>query len=153
MKMIPLTQGQFALVDDEDYDWLMQWKWNADKIGKRYYAFRGRTIHGKHITISMHRAILGLQPGDKREVDHINGNGLDNRRCNIRDVSHQENQCNRHGAKGYTWYAPYRKWRVRLKTKGVETHIGYFDDTGEAHAAYLAAKAELHKIGGVPCVG
>lgn len=96
MKTIPLTQGQVALVDDEDYEYLMQWKWCAAWNGNTYYAFRGgKKEHGKkRQMIKMHRDLLDTPRG--LEVDHLNGNGLDNRRCNIRNCTHKENMQNQH---------------------------------------------------------
>ncbi len=80
MKRIPLTQGQFALVDDEDYDRLNQFKWHAVKAHRSYYAVRTiKDIDGKCKHIKMHREILGLVPNDGVFVDHINCVTLDNR--------------------------------------------------------------------------
>jgi len=95
MKEIKLTQGKFAIVDDADYNWLNQWKWYA-KIcsnGKRIYVARFQRINGKPTTIYMHRIITNC-PEDK-EVDHINGDSLDNRRKNLRIVTRSENSNNR----------------------------------------------------------
>lgn len=96
MRKIPLTQGQYALVDDTDYDWLNQWKWYASLEKGSYYAVRentGRNI--SRIPIRMHRQILGLKRGDKREGDHRDHNTLDNQRHNIRICTHQQNMLNR----------------------------------------------------------
>jgi len=151
MKKIPLTRGQFALVDDEDYEWLMQWKWCVLKSKHTCYAMRQQRISGKPTFIFMHRQILGLKPGDRRDVDHINHNGLDNRRDNIRDVSHQENTFNSN-PRGYCWNRHIGKFAAQIVLNGRQHFLGYFDDRNNARAAYLAAKAELHKIGGVSCV-
>jgi len=147
------NKGKYhALVDDEDYEWLSQWKWYAWKAGHTRYAVRkGNTSLGEPAIVLMHRAILGLEKGDKREGDHIYGNGLDNRRSCIRAVSHQENHWNQHYHKGYGWYKPYQRWRAKIRVNGTAKHIGYYDTPEEARAAYLAAKAVYHKIGGQPC--
>ncbi len=97
MKHIPLTQGKFAIVDDEDYEYLMQWKWYALRNGNTYYAvrnFRGsaqsKARQGK---ILMHRIIAQTSPG--AHTDHENHNGLNNRKTNLRQCTFGENQYNR----------------------------------------------------------
>lgn len=91
MKKIPLTQGKYALVDDQDYDMLIKIKWCAERcstVKENFYA-RNRALN-----IKMHRLILGL--GKSHLVgDHINHNTLDNRRCNLRAVTKAENNRNR----------------------------------------------------------
>jgi hypothetical protein len=98
-RLSPLTQGQWAVVDAADYEWLMQWKWNARWLPKRriHYAMRNskRDETGKQRSIAMHREILALRAGDKRQGDHINHNTLDNRRCNLRIATHIESSRNR----------------------------------------------------------
>ena len=86
MKQISLTQGQFATVDDEDFEWLNQWTWYANALVHRCCT-KGLMYYAKRTGISMHRQILGLKAGDKRRVKHINWNNLDNRRSNLEIVS------------------------------------------------------------------
>jgi hypothetical protein len=86
-KEIPLTQGKVAVVDEEDFDRLNKHKWYACKNGNTFYALRKSNVNGKRLTILMHREILGLKPGDPG-VDHRDGNGLNNRRKNLRLASH-----------------------------------------------------------------
>ena len=81
IKKIPLTQDQFAIVDNKDFEWLNQYKWFArwEPHTQGFYAVRhSKTINGKRYMISMAREILGLKCGDKRQVDHINHNTLNN---------------------------------------------------------------------------
>lgn len=95
-KQIRLAQGFSTLVDDEDYDWLNQWKWHAMVLreGNLIYASRAvRGADGKQHPLMMHRFILNPPKGV--EVDHMNGNALDNRRSNIRLASRAENLRNR----------------------------------------------------------
>lgn len=93
MKQIPLTQGKFALVDNEDYDILIQWNWYAVKKENTFYA---RSNPKQGITpIRMHRLIMGLNIGDERVIDHINHNGLDNQKHNLRICTQSENGRNR----------------------------------------------------------
>jgi len=94
MKQITLTQGQYAIVDDWNYEWLNQWKWCAGwaKNTKSYYAMRrAKGEFDRYYTIRMHREILGLKKGDRRQADHINHNTLDNRESNLRIVNNQQN--------------------------------------------------------------
>lgn len=91
MKKIKLTQGKYALVDNEDYDRLMQYKWCAEKCSKsdNYYA-RNRTINTK-----MHRLIMKLDSSNPLVIDHINHKTLDNRKVNLRICTRAENNRNR----------------------------------------------------------
>src|SRR5260221_4970142 len=82
MKEVPLTQGKAALVDDEDYERVNQFKWYLVEAKYLRYANRSPYNKGKQSTLRMHRFILGLTDS-KQHVDHINGNGLDNRKCNL----------------------------------------------------------------------
>jgi len=82
MKLIPLTQGKFAQVDDEDFEWLNQWKWYAAKKGNIYCAQRNIKINGKHTAIGMHNFILNSPP--KTQIEHMDGCGLNNQRFNLR---------------------------------------------------------------------
>ncbi len=88
-KEIPLTQGLVAIVDDADYEYLSQFKWCARKAGNTYYAVRQENKR----FICMHIQIIGRRPG--LEIDHIDGNGLNNRRSNLRFVTLRQNQQNR----------------------------------------------------------
>lgn len=150
MKKIPLTQAQFAIVDDEDYEWLMQWKWFAhwSPLTKSYYAGRNSPWkHGKRHMVKMHREILDLQYGDKRQGHHINHNTLDNRGCNVRIVSQQENKQNQRCPAGYVWAKWCGKFWARIGVNHRNISLGLYDDAQEAHEAYLKAKAIYHQIG------
>ena len=102
MKKIPLTQNKFALVDDADYDWLNQFKWYARNEGQRYYACRSFRVDGHVHHIVMHRLILGLKEGDGKITDHIDGNGLNNSRSNLRICTSAENNFNQRPQAGKT---------------------------------------------------
>ena len=147
MKKIPLTQGKFVVVDDCDYDWLIRHKWYARKENRTYYAGRKS---GKVIS-QMHREILGLKAGDKRQIDHINHNGLDNRRSNLRICSFAENHRNRqlnrrkHTSKykGVCWYKAGCKWRAEIRCDYKLFFLGYFDSEIDAAKAYDRAARKL----------
>ena len=151
MKKIPLSQGKFAIVDDEDYEHLNQWKWCCTSRG---YASRhrrkGEKCPGR--VVYMHRVILermGFK--DFESSDHINRNQLDNRRCNLRSVTQRENLHNQgkrsnntSGYKGVTWAKHATKWRAQMQLNGKYKHIGYFDDKKEAARAYNKAAKKHH---------
>lgn len=145
---IPLTQGKFALVDDEDYETLSAVKWCAAKIGWTFYAKRSiRRSDGVRTVVCMHRVILP----DVEEIDHINGNGLDNRRGNLRPVTRSQNRRNSRkrtdntsGHIGVYWHKQKRRWEAQVKLDGRRRSAGYYDTPEEAARARDALALELH---------
>jgi HNH endonuclease/AP2 domain len=113
------------------------------------YVVRTRHAAGRAKKFRLHRVVLELKPGDP-EVDHINGNRLDNRRSNLRVASHSENEQNRHGLsanntsgyRGVTWNKRARKWSARAKLNGHSHFLGYFDTPEEANDAVTVWRAE-----------
>jgi len=85
---------RFAIVDDERYEHLNQWRWHVKPGRRTAYAWRGGSIEGKKVQIKMHRYILGLFNGDKGQVDHRDRNGLNNQRDNLRIATRRENRAN-----------------------------------------------------------
>ena len=153
-KTIPLTQGEVAIVDDKDFEYLMQWKWYcARKSNGTPYAVR-RTKKGergpKRITVWMHREINGTP--SNLVTDHINHNTLDNRRGNLRSVTNLKNQWNRgplgHGNTGFRGVS-YRKNRNKyqacIRARGIDYFLGNFDDLADAIGAYMTAKEVTHE--------
>ena len=141
MKEIPLTQGKVALVDDEDYLWLSLRRWSLFRCGAYEYAIQWTS---RHSYIFMHRLILGLSPKSPLEGDHANHNGLDNRRSNIRAVTHQQNQFNRRSAKGYSWDKARQKYHAQIMLDGRNISLGRYADKKAASMAYAVAKREYH---------
>jgi len=150
MKEIPLTQGQVALVDDEDYEELNNHKWLAGWYAgtNSYRAQRSSSRKkSKRTVISMSRAIMNAQSG--QEVDHRNHNTLDNRRENLRICTHSENQRNKspqkHGSnyKGVTWCKAAYKWRAQIRLDSRLHFLGYFSDEIEAAHVYDSAARKL----------
>lgn len=143
VKEILLTQNMVALVDDEDYEYLMQWKWSAVRIGKRVYACRAHRYRYMHRLIN--KTPAGLQ------TDHINGNGLDNRKCNLRTVTKAQNMMNQeHGRGKYSkykgvCYCPERKkWQAGISINGKRKALGRFDSEIDAAMAYNVAAKERY---------
>lgn len=147
-KQIQLTQGMIALVDDADYDFLSQWKWFAHRDGNKWYAERNeRHLFGRKI-IKMHRAILG---NTSKETDHINGNGLDNRRSNLRACSTSENGMNRSkqknntsGYKGVYLEKGKNKFKAQINVNNKKITLGRFDTAEQAAKAYDEAVKKYH---------
>jgi hypothetical protein len=146
---IPLTHGKFAKVSPEDYIWLSQFRWHCAMNSKGAYAGRSFRIAGKLRRIYMHRLIMDTPP--ELVCDHINHDGLDNRRFNLRNCTTKENKANTRptkGAsskyKGVTFAKREKKWVVYIKKEGKQSFIGYFDDEIEAAKAYDAAAAKLY---------
>lgn len=137
MKQISLTQGKVALVDDEDYERLNRFKWYAQKARNTFYAFR---MLGRGKMVLMHRDILNTPEG--MVPDHIDGNGLNNQKSNIRIVTVRQNAQNLHIKKSsrYPGVSPQNKaWRARIKINGLNIELGMFPTEEEAHEAYLKA--------------
>lgn len=146
MKKIPLTMGKYALVDDEDYEELSKYKWHYHDAG---YATRSiylgkRDGKYKYKKIFMHRQILN----NPKQTDHANGDGLDNRRSNLRVCDYTDNMRNRRKSanksskfKGVLWDKRAGKWRSRIGL-AKDKHIGYFNDEKEAAIAYNEAAKE-----------
>lgn len=136
MKKIKLTQGQFALVDDADYDRLNQHKWYAKKD-------RNGNFYAVQVPIYMARQILGLQDGDSRQADHINRSTLDNCQDNLRICTNQQNQMNRKSVpnstsqfKGVSWDKATQKWRCQIALNKKKKHLGYWIMEEVAALAY-----------------
>ena len=137
MKEIRLTRGAVALVDDGDFAHVSRLRWHANKNHRTSYAVCVFRENGKQREQTMHRFLLNPPKG--MEVDHINGNGLDNRRANLRLATHSQNICNQKlrnsnvsGYKGVTWFERYQRWHTQVDGK----HVGYYDTPEEAAYAY-----------------
>lgn len=149
MILVPLTMGYFAIVDDEDIEVLAKYNWQAyvDKKSptKTVYAYR-RAPRPKRGRIWMHRVLLSAPDGVK--VDHRDGNGLNNRRSNIRTASDSQNLCNgairsdnTSGFKGVHFLAGARKkqWEARIHVGGKPVCLGTFETLEQAGLAYDVA--------------
>jgi hypothetical protein len=138
-RYIPLTQGQNAIVDAADYDWLNQWNWFAvwAPNTKSFYAKRQPNI-------PMQRVIMGGL------ADHKSHDTLDNRRQNLRPCTTEQNNLNTRGYgrasnfKGVSWDKETRKWHARIRTKGRCISLGRFVSPEDAAKAYDEAAQKYH---------
>lgn len=155
MKTIMLTKGYFAQVDDEDFEKVSAFKWHVAyrKKGVLYARRSGKRLAKKQRpVILMHRFIIGLDHA--RHVDHIDLNGLNNQKKNLRICSWADNtrHCRRNiGQSGFRGVSPHERhvpnlWRARIKANGVERIIGYFPTASEAARAYDAEAVRLHGV-------
>lgn len=155
MKEIPLTKGKVALVDDEDYERVNQYKWYAqtDKKSRTSYALRRE--RNKEQTIQrMHRFIMNAPDGI--EVNHWDHNGLNNQKENLILSTHRQNMCYSRKRlhqkekptsskyKGVYWNKEKRRWTSRIKFNGKVKHLGHFKEEMEAAEAYNNAAILYH---------
>lgn len=147
MKTIPLTKGYTAQVSDEDFETLDKTSW----CYSHGYAIRRQSLgYKKSKNVYMHRQIMGVE-GKHIQVDHINGDRLDNRRENLRVCNQTQNNHNTHkpksksGYKGVVWVEDHKKWRAYITLNKKVKVLGYFKTAKEAAKAY--DKAALENFG------
>jgi hypothetical protein len=139
--LIPLTQGQVAVVDFADYPKVAGFHWYAARYKNTFYA--QAHVGSKRRTLRMHCLLLGL-PG----ADHKDGDGLNNRRRNLRPAKGNQNNANVHavraasGFKGVHWHKHRGKWVAKIRVNRRLHHLGYFVDSSEGALAYDAAARE-----------
>jgi hypothetical protein len=140
VKEILLTHGKVALVDDKDFEELNSKKWSVHGKGRFLYAVRNSSRPNRKI-IRMHRYLMNPQVGF--EVDHIDMNGLNNQRSNLRICTRSQNRCNSlkpknntSGFKGVSFQKSNKKFQATIKLNGKQSHIGYFNTSIEAAKAY-----------------
>lgn len=150
-RKIPLTQNEYAIVDEDDYERVSQYRWTLRvHDGGRYkYALHRAGHAGKKGRMLMHRFIMDAPPG--MVVDHINHDGLDNRKSNLRVVTSDDNMKNRRSNRGSrvqykgVTYAPKRGvWLAEIRADGDRMYLGQYSDPKEAALAYDRAARTLH---------
>lgn len=148
MKLIPLTQGKFAQVDDDDFEELNKFKWTLTKCDNSFYALRtiyegriSKGVYGKQKKIYLHRQIMNA-PSDKL-VDHKDGDGLNCQKTNMRLATKSENQRNKkpktNGTSEYLgvcWSKKENKWLAQINIPNVRKRIGVFKSEENAAIAY-----------------
>jgi two-component SAPR family response regulator len=139
VKEIPLTKNKATIVDDEDYEYLSQWKWHLSRFG---YAVRKPKEQ-----IYMHRVIMNTPAG--MSTDHINKDKTDNQKVNLRICTTSENMMNRDkqknntsGYKGVFWHERAGRWRAQIRLNRKSIHLGLFDTPEEACEKYKQAEKE-----------
>jgi hypothetical protein len=147
---IPLSRGYEAMIDVEDLPLVEDYNWCAQVYPTVVYAMRKDYSTKPAKTIKMHR-VINKTPCDLH-TDHENGNGLDNRKDNLRNATLTENLLNRgprkeskSGLKGVTWSDTAQKWQARIASDGEEKHLGYFTNKFIAHRIYCEQAVLLHK--------
>lgn len=149
MKRIPLTQGKFALVDDEDFERLNKVKWYCSKNG---YAVRSaKKPNSEWTVLRMVHEIIGKPPRGFL-VDHIDGNKLNNRKSNLRFCTPSQNlmnkgkpESNTSGYKGVSWDKVNKKWKAEIKVNGKSKTLGRFLTPKIAYKIYCEACIYYHK--------
>jgi hypothetical protein len=145
--LIPLTKGQFAIIDAADLPLVAGYNWHACRKGSTWYAQRPdtTTLPGRYLHVKMHHAIRGTSA----MTDHVDRNGLNNRRSNLRPASSSQNVANtkmRHdntsGFRGVVWDRRKQKWEARLHVQKRKRFLGYFADVRDAARAYDTAALE-----------
>lgn len=145
MKQILLSQNQVALVDDEDFEFLSLWKWNANKLGNTFYAVRNEKLK----TFLMHRAIMNVSD-KKLVVDHKDRNGLNNQKSNLRICTKSQNCANNKplisktsNYLGVSWDKNRNKWAANLTKNWKKIFLGRYISEREAAIAYNIG-AKIH---------
>ncbi len=151
MKQIHLTQGQAAIVDDEDFEKVNSFKWYAawKEHTKSYYAVRQVCTKGVVKNIYLHRLIMDTP--DHLVCDFVNGDTLDNRKQNLRNCTKEEDHRNRRvnresktGVKGVSWLPKFQRYEVSIKLNGKRVFNKRFKTLEEAKEAYDEASKKYH---------
>ena len=152
-KLIDLADGWFTVVSVEDHERLSKFTWTKrwhDRM-RCFYAYRHDETHPKRPQVPMHREILSLSFGDRRNGDHRNGNTLDNRRENLRIAESCQNarnakrsKINTSGFKGVHFRSDLRKWTARICVDRKRIHLGHFPTPELAFEAYKLAALKMH---------
>jgi len=151
---IKLTKGQFAIVDDDMHNIFKEIKWYASKEPNTFYAYGRIEINGQPKGLPMHHVVVGV-PLNGNVVDHISGNGLDNRRKNLRIVTVRENCGNKKARRefkttskyiGVCWSKQGKRWRSAILFNKKLIFIGHFKSEEKAGQAYQEASNQIMGI-------
>lgn len=146
---VPLTKGYEAIIDAVDAHIVAPFNWCASVDHNTVYAVRGDYRGGVQRFVILHRVLLGSPSGV--HVDHIDGNGLNNCRQNLRLATPSQNSCNKRlpvtntsGFKGVCWVNRSAKWQASIKMNGKQIYLGLHETPEAAHAAYIEASGRVH---------
>ena len=147
MKLIQLTQGQFAMVDDEDFEELNKYKWFANWHYNSFRAVRGVKINGKKKSLQMHRVVMNAQDGDT--IDHIDRVTLNNQKSNLRFCTSSQNQHNRkinsNNTTEFKGVSPNGKgYKAQIHLNGKQIYLGIRSTPEEAYELYKEASKKYH---------
>lgn len=152
IREIQLTKGETAIVDADDYDRVSIYRWHVSRNSRIHYARRSGVDPktGKKTTQYLHRFILDYH--GQSQIDHIDNDGLNCRKYNLRVATVSQNQMNRYsrnknntsGYKGISWHAGAGRWRARVHINGRRKHIGFFGSPEAAAKAYDTVIKEMH---------
>lgn len=140
VRRVPLSRGLVAIVDESDYEHAMQaGPWHAVQSHRTFYARRNiAKPDGRRGAVALHTLLTGWPT-----VDHINGDGLDNRRTNLRPATNDQNRYNQRkhsnntsGYKGVTWHERSGRWRARIGVAGRKLSLGLYETAEAAARAY-----------------
>jgi hypothetical protein len=137
MKLIPLSQGKFAQIDDEDFSLVSQWNWHADKHRRTWYAATNLRLSSRKVKMYMHRLIMRTPEGMK--VDHIDYDGTNNQKSNMRNCTNGQNLQGAHckdNTKGTCWDKRNNKFMSSIWYDGKGHFLGYYDTVEDAALAY-----------------
>jgi len=154
-RLIRLSQGLYAKVDPEDFYELIKYKWCACKSSRTYYASRIEITKKQRKCVSMHRFVMSEALkgyGIEMQIDHINGDGLDNRKANLRLATAAQNSRNRRQRrgksskyKGVSFIKPKGKFVAEITCNGKRMSLGHFESEVEAAKAYDETAKKYHK--------
>lgn len=147
---VPLASGRVAITDSKFAEIVGAYNWSEVSFGNVSYAYANQKVgHRKFKTIRMHRLIYKVETHEI--IDHINGDGLDNRVANLRKADRAQNNwnslassLNKSGVKGVHWNRAAGKWTAGISARGKRYFLGYFTTIPEAKAAYDSAAKTLH---------
>lgn len=155
MRRIPTTHGLFIAVDDADFEQLSRWNWRLrpHKNRSTWHVVRYERQGGKTITILMARQLLGLRQGDGKIADHIDFDGLNNCRVNLRVVTPTESMMHTRARKnsssrfkGVCWHKGAQKWLASIQVDKKQIYLGLFVEEEKAALAYNKAAEEHHGV-------
>ena len=149
--VITTSSGYEALIDDEDWDKIKDFAWHINKRGTNLYVVSSKFKNGKRENYKLHRLLLSAPPG--MQVDHIDGNSLNNHKSNLRLCTNQQNTCNSKKSfagnpssqyKGVCFYKKHKKWKSQIMFNYKQINLGLFSTELEAAIAYNNAAVRLH---------